>query len=375
MWLLSVPRMIAFGEDSLNALATINGKKALIVTDNIMRKLGYINEVTEKLSENKIEVEVFDGVEAEPSEESIYRGLEVAKSFQPDLFVAIGGGSSIDTAKTIWVLYERPDKRVDEISPLEPLGLRKKARLVAIPTTSGTGSESTWAMVITKGGKKLELASREVLPDLVILDPRFVYSMPKELIADTGIDALTHAIEAYTSTWRNEYSDALSEKAVEIIMKYLPKSYRMDKEAMEKVHYAADMAGIAFSNSQIGIIHALAHSFGATFHKPHGRSVALFLPYGIKYNSKAASDRYKVLAGKAGIGDLYDAIINLLRDLNEPLSVKDLGITEEEYFSKMDELVSKAMESTGIVANPRMASDEECKKIFEYAYYGKEVDF
>ncbi|MGB9728604.1 MAG: iron-containing alcohol dehydrogenase [Thermoprotei archaeon] len=380
MWWFVVPSKIAFGEDALDALNELSGKRVLIITDKIIVTLGYVKLIENKLKEHGFDVICFDDVEPEPSTEVVHRALEIANEFKPDWFIAIGGGSSMDTAKAVWTLYERPDKKIEEINPLEPLGLRKKAKFVCIPTTSGTGSESTWAIVITdkENMRKMELASREVLPDLVILDPKLTLSMPPRLTADTGIDALAHSIEAYVSTWRNDYSDALAEKAIELIFKYLPRAYENgnDVEAREKMHYAADMAGMAFSNSQIGIAHALAHAFGAVFRIPHGRSVGLFLPYSIQYNWKYALERYRKLAERAGINkNLDQAVTELLKELEQPTSVKQLNVSEDEYFEKLDLLVSRTMESTGIIANPRPVEEKECKKIFEYAYEGLKIDF
>ncbi len=380
MWWFVVPSKIAFGEDALDALNELSGKRALIITDKIITNLGYVKLVEDRLKEHGFSVVCFDDVEPEPSTEVVHKALEVANGFKPDWFIAIGGGSSMDTAKAVWILYERPDKKIEEINPLEPLELRKKARFVCIPTTSGTGSESTWAIVITdkESMRKMELASREVLPDLVILDPKLTLSMPPRLTADTGIDALAHSVEAYVSTWRNDFSDALAEKAVELIFKYLPRAYRNgdDVKAREGMHYAADMAGMAFSNSQIGIAHALAHAFGAIFHVPHGRSVGLFLPYSIQYNWKYASDRYRKLAERTGTNkNLDQAITELLKELEQPTSVKEMNIPKDKYFEKLNLLVSRAMESTGIIANPRPVEERECKKIFEYAYEGLKIDF
>lgn len=380
MWWFVTPSKIAFGEDALDALNELKGQKALIITDKIITNLGYTKLIEKRLKDNGFDIKCFDEVEPEPSTEVIYKALNIANEFQPDWFVAIGGGSSMDTAKATWVLYERPDKKIEEINPLEPLGLRKKAKLVCIPTTSGTGSESTWAIVITdkKDLRKMELASREVLPDLVILDPKLVISMPPRLTADTGLDALTHAIEAYVSTWKNDFSDALAEKATELIFKYLPRAYKNgnDLEAREKMHYAADMAGMAFSNSQIGIAHALGHALGAIFHIPHGRSVGLFLPYSIQYNWNYASDKYEKLAEKAGLNTRLDqAVLNLLKELEQPSTIKQLNISKDDYYKKLDILVSRAMESTAIIVNPRPVDEKECKKLFEYVYEGLPIDF
>ncbi len=388
MWEFTTPRTIVTGEDSLEYLKVVEGKRALIVTDKVIHELGFVEKVAKYLKEAGMDVKVFDEVEPDPSIETVMKGAGVAKEYGPDWFVALGGGSCQDAAKAIWVLYERPDIEVGEISPLINLGLRKKARLISIPTTSGTGSEVTWAVVITdaKERRKMELASKETTADISILNPGFAFSMPPSLTADTGIDALTHAIEAYVSQWRNDFSDALAIKAIEIVFGYLPKSYRKpeDKEAREKMHYAATMAGLAFSNSQIGIAHAMGHSLGALFNIPHGRTVAVVLPYTIKYSAREAMGRYADIARVIGIksesdqkavDELIVAVRGLLQEVDEPRSIADIGISWENYRNELDGLVQRAMESTATIANPRVPTVEEYRKLFIYAFKGEEVDF
>mgnify|MGYP001108499590 CR=1 FL=1 len=388
MWEFTTPRTIVTGEDSLEYLRVVEGKRALIVTDKVIHGLGFVEKVARYLKEAGMKVGVFDEVEPEPSIETVVKGAAVAKEYCPDWFVALGGGSCQDAAKAIWVLYERPDIKVGEISPLIKLGLRKKARLISIPTTSGTGSEVTWAIVITdvKEKRKMELASKESTADISILDPGFAFSMPPRLKADSGLDALTHAIEAYVSQWRNDFSDALAMKAIETVFEYLPKSYRNpgDKEAREKMHYAATMAGLAFSNSQIGTAHAMGHSLGALFNVPHGRTVAVVLPYAIEYSAREAMNRYADIARVIGIKsesdqkaveELIVAVRRLLKEVEEPESIADIGISWEEYENELDELVQRAMESTATIANPRVPTVEEYRKLFIHVFKGEEVNF
>ncbi|OYT51077.1 alcohol dehydrogenase, partial [Candidatus Bathyarchaeota archaeon ex4484_135] len=256
LWEITLPRTIVTGENALEYLEGLGGHKALVITDQVMRSLGILDRVLERLRKAGLEVEVFDQVEPEPSKRIVMKAVEVARSFEPDWIIGLGGGSCMDVAKAVFVLYERPDVALEDISPLVELGLRKKARLLNIPTTSGTGADVTWAIVITdeEVKRKMELASREVVADITVLDPSLPASMPPRLTADTGIDALTHAIEAYTSQWRNDFSDALALWAIRTIFKYLPRAYEngQDMEAREKLHNAATMAGIAFGNAQIG---------------------------------------------------------------------------------------------------------------------------
>ncbi len=387
MWWFLAPR-VAFGEDALDALETVKGSRAMVVTDQNIRKLGFVDEVVQRLRKNGLEVLVFDEVEPEPSRETVIRGAGEAREFSPDWFVGLGGGSCMDAAKAIWVMYERPDLRIEDITPMTELGLRKRARLVCIPTTSGTGSDATWACVITSREEefKIELASREILPDLSIVDPKLASRMPPSLTAMTGMDVLAHAFEAYLSQWSNPFSDALALKAVQLAFTYLPRAHADggDMEARDKMHVAATMAGMAFSNSQIGLVHAMGHSLGAVFHIPHGRTVGLFLPYGLEYAAGTVGGRLAELAWAAGIrcaseeeaaGRLLEEVRGLIRRVGEPLSVRELGIKREEFEEKLEELVRKAMQSTGIFTSPRVPGDEDCRRLFLYAYEGKRVDF
>jgi len=388
MWELTFPRTVVTGEGALEYLKEVEGKRVLIVTDKVIRKLDFVEKVANYLKEAGMEVKFFDEVEPEPAIETIVKGAEFARKYGPDWFIGLGGGSCMDAAKAIWAIYERPDISVDGISPLEKLGLRKKARLMCIPTTSGTGSDATWATVITdvKDERKLELASREIVSDIVILDPELPKSMPPKLAADTGLDALTHAIEGYVSQWRNDFSDALAIKAIQIIFKYLPIAYRNpeDKEAKEKMHNAATMAGMSFGNSQAGIAHAMGHSLGAIFHVPHGKSVDLFLSYSIDYSARGAMERYADIARAIGIEakkdeeaveKLVEAVRKLDREVGEPASIKELGITRKDFEKRLDDLVNRAANSSCTFMNPRVPDVDDTRKLFIYVYEGKKVDF
>ena len=388
MWEFTSPKSIVFGEGALEYLREIEGRKALIVADKVIRDLGFVEKVASHIREAGLSVEIFDEVEPEPSKETVTKCAERAELFEPDWIVGLGGGSCIDAAKASWALYERPDIQIDEISPLLKLGLRKKAKLIAIPTTSGTGSEATWAIVITdiKEKRKMELASKELVPDIVILDPQLPITMPKRLVADTGVDALVNALEAYISQWHNYFSDLPAINAVQAIFKYLPRSYNnsQDKEAKENMHYAATMAGLAFSNSQICVAHAMGHALGALFKIPHGRSVAAVLTFAVEYMAKEAMERFGDLADAVGIKAETDrealekfvqALKRLLKDVDEPTSIRELGIGWNDFQGELDNLVERAMGSTGTIASPRVPTAEDYRRLFVYAYEGKTVDF
>jgi len=387
MWWFQSPK-IAFGEDALEVLKDLKGKRAFIITDNTIRSLGYVDIVSNYLKEAGMTVGVFSGVESEPSIENIMEGAKLVTEYAPDWIIGLGGGSCMDAAKTMWALYERPDIKLEEISPLVELGLRKKARLVCIPTTSGTGSEASWAAVITnkKEHLKMELASRELYPDLSIVDPKLPVGVPKRVAADAGIDVLITAVEAYINQWKNDFSDALAIKSTQLFFKYFLRSYENenDQEAKEKMHNAATIAGLAFSNSQAGVAHALGHSFGAAFKISHGRATGVFFPYSIEFGVKEAGERYAEIAKAIGIEahsveaavkKLVETIRVLMKKIGEPLTVKEMGIKWEDYSQKLDELVAKAEMSTCNFVNPRVASSEELKKLFTYAFEGKTIDF
>ncbi|MFX1487092.1 MAG: iron-containing alcohol dehydrogenase [Promethearchaeota archaeon] len=388
MWFFTSPRTIAFGEGSLEYLRELEGERVFIVTDAVLRNLGIVDKVKEQLRD-RIEVLVFDEVESEPSKQTVNRGAKILSKFKPDWIIGLGGGSCMDAAKAMWVLYERPDLTIESIDPIKKLGLRKKAHLINIPTTSGTGADVTWAVVITdtEMKAKLELASREVVADISILDPSLVSNLPPRLTADTGMDVLVHAIEAYTAQWKNDFSDAFALRAVQTVFDYLPRAFKNgkdDPEAREKMHNAATMAGLAFGNSQICIAHAMGHSLGAVFKVPHGRSVSVFLPYAMEYNLPEATELYSQLADAVGIRrganedkakEFIRVIRNLMEEIGAPSRIRDIGISREEFEAKLDELTDKAIESTGTIVNPRVPGEEDYKKLFLYTYEGKGIDF
>jgi alcohol dehydrogenase class IV len=294
----------------------------------------------------------------------------------------------MDAAKAMWVLYERPDLKPEAINPVETLGLGQKARLIAIPTTAGTGAEVTWMIVLTdtEEERKLGLGSRENLADIAIVDPSLSKDMPPRLTADTGLDALTHALEGYVSTWANDFSDGPCLKAADLIFRYLPRVYEdgSDEEAREKMANAATLAGLGFGNSMAGLAHSMGHALGGVFHTPHGRAVGLFLPYTIEYATREIPGRYAQIARHLGLAarteaegakNLIHAIRGLLEHLEQPMSLREVGIEREALQERMDKLIENAENEATTVVHPRTASAEELERLFTYAYEGQEIDF
>ena len=386
MWFFNSPEVV-FGEDALGYLDEIEGRRALIVTDENMARLGFVDRVIGHLEKAGIETRVFAEVEPDPSLETVKRGAQVALAYEPDWIVGLGGGSAMDAAKAVWVLYERPDLEPDAISPAETLSLRQKARLIAIPTTSGTGAEATWAIVLTdtEGRRKLGLGSRENVADIAIVDPVFVAELPPQITADTGMDALTHAVEGYTCTWHNDFSDGLCLKAIQLVFEYLPRAYEKgDPEARERMHNAATIAGLGFGNALAALAHSLGHSLGAVFHIPHGRAVGLFLPYTIEFSVRGGETRYAEIARflglpaaseEEGASSLVSAIRGLLKRLGQPTAIAELGISPDEFERELPKLVENAENDSCTVTSPRIPTTEEFERLFRYAYEGKRVDF
>lgn len=387
MWFFSSPQIV-FGEGALSYLAQIQGKRAYIITDAQMQKLGFVDLVQEQLAQANIETRVFDQVEPEPCLDTVRRGALLLCNYEPDWIIGLGGGSAMDAAKAMWALYERPDLPPDGINPLEPLGLGQKAKLITISTTSGTGSEVTWFTVLSdlNEQRKLGLGSRETMATIAIVDPIFAMKMPPRLTADTGLDALTHAIEGYVGNWHNDFADAVCLQAVKLIFTYLPRAYANgdDTEAREKMHNAAALAGLGFGNSMAALAHAMGHSLGAVFHVPHGRAVSLFLPYTMEFNANAGVYRYADIArsiGLDGIGEaqLTQQLITAVRDLQTGLgsntNLQSLGIARDAFTQAMEHLLVNAENDNQIVPSPRQPDRAELEKLFWYAYDGKHVDF
>ncbi len=405
-----VPNKIYFEAGSLSYLEKMpNISRAFIVTDPGMVELGYVDKVLYHLRkrEKYVHSEIFSDVESDPSFDTIKRGVEMINEFKPDVLIAIGGGSAIDAAKGMWLFYEHPDADLEGMK-LKFMDIRKrtykfpklgnKAQLVAIPTTSGTGSEVTSFAVITdkENEKKYPLADYELTPDVAIIDPDLVMTLPKTITADTGMDVLTHAIEAYVSNMASDYTDGLAEKAVELVFKNLRTAYNdgSNRTAREKMHNASTIAGMAFTNAFLGVCHSMAHKIGGEFHLPHGRINAILLPYVIKYNgvdnpTKFVSfPKYEFYIAKHKYADLsrrmnfpaytddegLESLIREVRklddDLGIPKSFKDAGIDEKEFLEKVDMIADRAFEDQCTSSNPRVPLVPEIKQMLLDSYYG-----
>ena len=406
-----IPNKIYFEAGSLQYLEKMPDiTKAFIVTDEGMVKLGYVDKVLYYLRkrEKYVHSQIFAEVESDPSFETIKKGVEMMNNFQPDVIIALGGGSPIDAAKGMWLFYEHPDADIEGMK-LKFMDIRKrtykfpklgtKAQMVAIPTTSGTGSEVTSFAVITdkEKNKKYPLADYELTPDVAIVDTDLVMSLPKSITADTGMDVLTHALEAYVSNMASDYTDGLAEKAVELVFKNLRDAYNdgSNKYAREKMHNASTIAGMAFTNAFLGVCHSMAHKIGAEFHLPHGRINAILLPYVIKYNGVddptkfvsfpkyeyyVAKHKYAEISRRMnfpaftddeGLESLVREVDKLRADVGIPKSFKEAGIDEKEWLAKVDILADRAFEDQCTSANPRVPLVSEIKQILLDSYYGK----
>ena len=406
-----VPEKIYFEAGSIRYLEKMPDiERAFIVTDPGMVKLGYVDRILYHLRkrEKHVHCEIFSDVESDPSFETVNKGLELMRNFKPDVIIALGGGSPIDAAKGMWLFYEHPEADPEGLK-LKFMDIRKrtykfpklgeKAKMVAIPTTSGTGSEVTSFSVLTDkvNNKKYPLADYELTPDVAIIDPDLVLSLPKTVTADTGMDVLTHALEAYVSNMASDYTDGLSEKAVELVFEYLPRAFKdgaNDKLAREKMHNASTIAGMAFTNAFLGVGHSLAHKIGAEFHLAHGRINAILLPYVIRYNSSLptkfvsfpkyeyfiADKKYANMAKKLGlkaesveegVNSLITKVQELNKILNIPQSFKELGIDEADFMDKIDLLADRAFEDQCTTANPRLPLVSELRQILIDSFYGK----
>ena len=405
-----VPDKIYFEHNSIQYLEKMpNITRAFIVTDPGMVSLGYVDKILYYLRKRTehVHCEIFSDVEPDPSIETVKRGAQMMDEFKPDVIIALGGGSAMDAAKGMWLFYEHPDVDFNSLR-LRFLDIRKrafkfpkmgnKAQLVAIPTTSGTGSEVTSFAVISdkKNNMKYPLADYELTPNIAIIDPQFVMSLPKSATADTGFDVLTHALEAYVSVMASDYTDGLAMKAIQLVFKYLPRAYKNgaeDAEAREKMHNASCMAGMAFTNAFLGLNHSIAHKIGGEYHVPHGRANAVLLPHVIKYNASTpskfvsfpkykkfiADEKYAEIAAflglpakttEEGVQSLINAVIDLMKEVNEPLSFSECGIDEETYMRNVPDIANKAFEDQCTTANPKLPLVKEIEQIMRDAYKG-----
>ena len=401
----TLPRDLYHGKGAMEALKTFKGKKAVIcVGGGSMKRFGFLDKAEAYLKEAGMEVMVIDGIEPDPSVDTVMAGAEKMLAFQPDWIVAMGGGSPIDAAKAMWVKYEYPEITFEEMCKVFGMPqLRKKAHFCAISSTSGTATEVTAFSVITdyKKGIKYPLADFEITPDVAIVDPDLAETMPKKLVAHTGMDAMTHAIEAYVSTANCDFTDPLAIHAIEMIQKDLIPSYNGDMEARDRMHVAQCLAGQAFSNALLGIVHSMAHKTGAIFqdygaHIIHGAANAMYLPKVIAFNAKdpVAKKRYGVIADYMHLGGKDDdekvalliAFLSKMNDdLNIPHCIKNYGadsypceqgfVPENVFLERVEDIAKNAILDACTGSNPRQPSQEEMVKLLKCCYYDTEVDF
>jgi alcohol dehydrogenase class IV len=387
MWHFLSPEIV-FGEDALSRLATLIGRRVFIVTDQVITQLGFVERVQDLLQGNGLATVVFADVEPEPSLETTRRGVQAMVDFKPDWIIGLGGGSVMDAAKAMRVLYERPDLTPEAINPFEPLGLGK-VRLICIPTTAGTGAEVTAGSVLTDtaAARKLEVASYEMIADIAIIDPALTAQLPRQITADTGLDVLSHSIEGYCNTWANDFTDGLCLQATRLVLMYLPRAVELgaaDMEAREKMSNAATLAGLGMGNSHIALAHAMGHGFGALFEVPHGRITGLILPYTIEFTANAGVGRYLDLARfvgsiapdeLAGARQLASALRSLYRRIDQPTSIQETGIAAEEFEARLSDICDRAEMDVSLVTALRIPERAELERLFKYAYEGKSIDF
>jgi len=392
----TLPRDLYHGKGALDALKDLKGKRAIVVVGGgSMKRFGFLDKVEANLKAAGMEVALFEGVEPDPSVETVMKGAKAMQEFQPDWIVAIGGGSPIDAAKAMWAFYEYPDTTFAQLCiPFNFPTLRTKAKFCAIPSTSGTATEVTAFSVITDyhKGIKYPLADFNITPDVAIVDPDLAETMPKKLTAHTGMDAMTHAIEAYVSTLHCDYTDPLALHAIKMISEDLVASYNGDMDARDRMHNAQCLAGMAFSNALLGIVHSMAHKTGAAYtggHIVHGCANAMYLPKVIKYNAKEpeAAKRYAQIAkflGLAGITDMErtDALIAHIKGLNAkldiPACIKDYEggiIDEKEFLEKLPTVAELAVGDACTGSNPRSIDPKTMEKLLTCCFYDTEVDF
>ena len=401
----TLPRDIYHGENALEALKAFKGKKAFVcVGGGSMKRFGFLDRVVQYLQEAGMEVKLFEGIESDPSVDTVMKGAKEMQDFGPDWIVAIGGGSPIDAAKAMWIKYEYPDCTFEDMCKVFGIPtLRNKAKFCAISSTSGTATEVTAFSIITdyKKGIKYPIADFEITPDVAIVDPALAQTMPKKLVAHTGMDALTHAIEAYVSTANCDYTDPLALHAIEMIRDNLVDSYNEDKKARSEMHNAQCLAGMAFSNALLGIVHSMAHKTGAVFgdlgaHIIHGAANAMYLPKVIAFNAKdeTAKKRYAKIADVIGLSgnnddDKVKALITYVRGLNDKLNIphciKNYGadsypteqgfVPEKVFLERLHDISVNAIADACTGSNPRQPSVEEMEKLLKCCYYDTEVDF
>ncbi|MBS5522458.1 MAG: iron-containing alcohol dehydrogenase [Clostridiales bacterium] len=392
----TLPRDLYHGKGSLSELKNLKGKKAVVVVGGgSMKRFGFLDKAVDYLKEAGMEVALFENVEPDPSVDTVMKGAKMMQEFEPDWIVAMGGGSPIDAAKAMWAFYEYPETSFEDlITPFSFPTLRQKAHFCAIPSTSGTATEVTAFSVITDYNKgiKYPLADFNITPDVAIVDPDLAETMPKKLTAHTGMDAMTHAIEAYVSTLHCDYTDPLALHAIKMIHNDLKKSYDGDMEARDRMHNAQCLAGMAFSNALLGIVHSMAHKTGAAYsggHIVHGCANAMYLPRVIQYNAKveSAAVRYAQIADFIGLGgntveEKVAALVAELKAMNDsldiPKCIKDYEggiIDEKEFMDKLPEVATLAIGDACTGSNPRIPSQEDMEKLLKACFYGEDVNF
>ena len=401
----TLPRDLYHGKGSLEVLKTLKGSRAVVcVGGGSMKKFGFLDRVVGYLEEAGMQVQVIDGIESDPSVETVMAGAAKMTEFQPDWIVAMGGGSPIDAAKAMWIKYEYPETTFEQMCVVFGLPkLRTKAHFVAIPSTSGTATEVTAFSVITDYSKgiKYPLADFEITPDVAIVDPDLAQTMPKKLVAHTGMDAMTHSVEAYVSTCNCDYTDPLALHSIKMIKETLVDSYNGNEDARAAMHNAQCMAGMAFSNALLGIVHSMAHKTGAAFeqygaHIIHGAANAMYLPKVIQFNAKneVAAKRYAAIADHIHLGgetvtEKVDLLVKFLRGLNDKLNIpqciKHYGadsypceqgfVPEDVFLAKLPEIAKNAIGDACTGSNPRIPTQEEMEKLFKCCYYDLDVDF
>ena len=401
----TLPRDLYHGKGALEALKTFEGKRAMVCVGGCsMKRFGFLDRAVDYLKEAGMEVQLFEGIESDPSVETVMRGAKAMEEFQPDWIVAMGGGSPIDAAKAMWIKYEYPDITFEEMCKVFGMPkLRKKAHFCAISSTSGTATEVTAFAVITdyEKGIKYPLADFEITPDVAIVDPDLAETMPQKLVAHTGMDAMTHAIEAYVSTANCDFTDPLALYAIRMIQADLVDSYNGDMAKRDSMHNAQCLAGMAFSNALLGIVHSMAHKTGAAFadygaHLIHGAANAMYLPKVIAFNAKdeTAAKRYAVIADEMKLGgetteEKIKLLIAYLRGMNDKLNIphciKNYGkdsypteqgfVPEDVFLERLHDIAVNAIADACTGSNPRQPSVEEMEKLLKCCYYDTEVDF
>ncbi len=401
----TLPRDLYHGKGALEALKSFEGKRAMIcVGGGSMKRFGFLDKAVDYLKEAGMEVQIFDGIEPDPSVETVMRGADAMLKFEPDWIIAMGGGSPIDAAKAMWIKYEYPEVTFEDMCKVFGLPkLRKKARFCAISSTSGTATEVTAFSIITDYSKgiKYPIADFEITPDVAIVDPDLAETMPKKLVAHTGMDAMTHAIEAYVSTANCDYTDPLALYAIKMIQNDLVDSYNGDLAKRDSMHNAQCLAGMAFSNALLGIVHSMAHKTGAAFadygaHIIHGAANAMYLPKVIAFNAKdaTAAARYAKIADYMNLGgetteEKVSLLIAALRKMNDELNIphciKNYGadsypteqgfVPENVFLERLHDIAVNALGDACTGSNPRQPSVEEMEKLLKCCYYDTEVDF